>query len=216
MASCANEECTEPAKFKGLCRKHYNAALYQANKASRMVKQREYYAANRERILAKKADYYVDNKATIAPRAAAFREDNRERLREEARAYSAENREERRVRQAAYRAANPEAWREWSKRNPEKIRLAQLTRRTRMHEGSTAEVTPKDIQKLINRHDGCCVYCGIKPTNEPMQIDHVVPISKGGSNTIGNLLPACRSCNSSKRDKFLFQWLTIRRLALAA
>lgn len=47
--------------------------------------------------------------------------------------------------------------------------------------------------------DGRCVYCGIQ-TNpfSTFSIDHVVPVSKGGTDDLANLVPCCRSCNSRK------------------
>lgn len=48
-----------------------------------------------------------------------------------------------------------------------------------------------------------CVYCGSK---ENLQKEHVIPFSKGGEYTIRNIVPACKSCNCSKKDKDLKDW----------
>lgn len=48
-----------------------------------------------------------------------------------------------------------------------------------------------------------CVYCG-KPANA---IDHLIPKSKGGEDKNWNLVPCCKSCNSSKKDKNLADFL---------
>ena len=61
---------------------------------------------------------------------------------------------------------------------------------------------------LIIERDGIkCHYCRVKTTrschNAPTQaeIDHVIPISKGGGHTMANVVIACRKCNGAKHDK---------------
>ena len=48
---------------------------------------------------------------------------------------------------------------------------------------------------LCDKHDNCCARC-LKPS--PLTIDHIQPVSKGGTNAIENIQPLCRSCNSHK------------------
>ena len=47
-----------------------------------------------------------------------------------------------------------------------------------------------------------CAYCGAPADT----IDHVMPLVRGGTNYEGNLLPACRRCNSSKSGKTIIEW----------
>ena len=58
---------------------------------------------------------------------------------------------------------------------------------------------------LLEKWNRCCAYCGMG--NVPLEIDHAVPRSKGGSNRVSNLVLACRSCNQAKNncsaDEFL-------------
>ena len=49
---------------------------------------------------------------------------------------------------------------------------------------------------LLEKHGRQCAYCGVK--NVPLEIEHIVPRSKGGSNRVGNLTLACNSCNTAK------------------
>lgn len=48
-----------------------------------------------------------------------------------------------------------------------------------------------------------CAYCRVMPADT---VDHVVPLILGGTNFEGNLVPACRRCNSSKADRLLVEW----------
>lgn len=61
------------------------------------------------------------------------------------------------------------------------------------------------IRLRIFKRDGwACTYCGTSA--EPLECDHIVPISRGGSNDDSNLTTACRRCNRSKRAKLLSEW----------
>jgi 5-methylcytosine-specific restriction endonuclease McrA len=59
--------------------------------------------------------------------------------------------------------------------------------------------------QILERDGFTCRYCGRKPPEVVLQIDHVVPVSKGGFATTDNLVTACRECNNGKRDVLLAQ-----------
>lgn len=48
-----------------------------------------------------------------------------------------------------------------------------------------------------------CQYCGKTPPNVTLEVDHIHPKSKNGSDDINNLITACFDCNRGKRDNFL-------------
>jgi 5-methylcytosine-specific restriction endonuclease McrA len=50
---------------------------------------------------------------------------------------------------------------------------------------------------ILKMHDYCCVYCG----DEANTVDHLIPVSKGGTDDPLNLVAACSKCNSGLRDK---------------
>jgi len=60
-----------------------------------------------------------------------------------------------------------------------------------------------EIIAAMSQSDGKCVACG---ATEELQVDHIMPVSRGGTNDIENLQMLCRSCNASKRDKTMEEW----------
>jgi hypothetical protein len=58
---------------------------------------------------------------------------------------------------------------------------------------------------IFRRDNYTCQYCGAAGAR--LECDHVVPVSRGGSNDESNLVTACFTCNRSKRDKTLAEWV---------
>jgi 5-methylcytosine-specific restriction endonuclease McrA len=56
--------------------------------------------------------------------------------------------------------------------------------------------------RVFDLHGRTCRYCGRYADT----VDHVVPVSKGGTEDLSNLVPCCRACNYSKQDKSLEEW----------
>ena len=53
---------------------------------------------------------------------------------------------------------------------------------------------------------GICHYCnGTFPPDE-LTMDHLVPVARGGKSTPGNVVPACRDCNSRKKYLLPMEW----------
>jgi 5-methylcytosine-specific restriction endonuclease McrA len=68
----------------------------------------------------------------------------------------------------------------------------------------TRPVTAEDWLEILQQHKHRCHYCREPFTEEsPATIDHVIPLSKSGLHVKENLVPACRSCNSTKKDKII-------------
>jgi 5-methylcytosine-specific restriction endonuclease McrA len=59
-----------------------------------------------------------------------------------------------------------------------------------------------------------CAYCGADDV--PLQRDCVLPVSRGGRYTLANVVPACRSCNTSKCNAEVTTWLRHKHLDEAA
>lgn len=87
--------------------------------------------------------------------------------------------------------------REWQQKNPER-NAARALRYWARKQGSEGTFTFDEWRALCEKYDNRCLCCGKQVRLTP---DHVRPLSKGGTNTIENLQPLCKSCNCSKRDK---------------
>ncbi len=59
-------------------------------------------------------------------------------------------------------------------------------------------------QTVFERDGWACVYCGKR--SGTMTCDHIVPVSRGVSSTLDNLVTACLSCNMAKATKTLEEW----------
>ena len=103
--------------------------------------------------------------------------------------------------------ANPEMrrerYREWCRSNPEAKRAADHRYRARKLQAD-GHFTGAQFAELCEFFGGCCFYCDER---RPLTADHMMPLTRGGSNWIENIAPACRSCNSQKGDKTVDEYL---------
>ena len=70
-------------------------------------------------------------------------------------------------------------------------------------ECSSADTKAHSRFIILERDNFTCIYCGRSSFEDSaeLHIDHVVPHSKGGTNTASNLVTACKRCNLEKHDK---------------
>lgn len=75
-------------------------------------------------------------------------------------------------------------------------------------------VTWTQWRPILDFYGKRCAYCG---SPDDIEIDHVIPITRGGVHEPGNVVPACRSCNRDKGNQLLREWrpgLALERPAL--
>ncbi len=125
-------------------------------------------AENLEAVKKKDADYYRRNMEKVLAQTSAWAKANRERKRESNRAWLAAN--------PGYRAAQT--------RRYQGVKVAAGPAYTRV-----------DWQRYLDLFGERCLACG---SDAKITADHVIPLSKGGPNTIDNIQGLCQLCNSSK------------------
>jgi 5-methylcytosine-specific restriction enzyme A len=61
---------------------------------------------------------------------------------------------------------------------------------------------------------GVCYYCGQPTAPRDLTMDHIVPLARGGKSAKGNLVPACKTCNTQKKQLLPMEWEAhLRRLS---
>jgi 5-methylcytosine-specific restriction endonuclease McrA len=53
---------------------------------------------------------------------------------------------------------------------------------------------------------GICHYCGCSVSPKELSMDHIVPIARGGGSTKGNVVAACKACNTAKKNLLPMEW----------
>lgn len=123
--------------------------------------------------------------------------ENKDAYKERAKRWGAANAAQVRKFKENWRHNNPGYWNEWRADNPELARMH--SQRRRAHErAAVGNYTPAEWKALCAEYDYKCAKCG---QQVPLTVDHVIPLSKGGSNSIDNIQPLCQRCNSGKKDR---------------
>jgi 5-methylcytosine-specific restriction endonuclease McrA len=95
----------------------------------------------------------------------------------------------------------------WRKENPKRLQHYRSTRARRVRFAPGTHTFQQWVDRIEYYGWKCALQisdnCLVNLTPETVTRDHRIPLSKGGSNWAANLVPACKSCNSKKKDKLL-------------
>ena len=182
---------------------------------------RKYRADHLEEGRERSRKYAKQNASTILQRVLKWATENRNKTREYKRRWRINHPEEKRESDRNYRANNAaklneysrqyrvaypekgiEISRKWAKANPDKRRVNETNRRARKL-GNGGTFTMQEWQALKEFYNFICLRCGRKEPEILLTPDHVLPLVRGGSNSIDNIQPLCRSCNCSKHTKHI-------------
>lgn len=214
---CRCDECSAAKRAK-------SQAYYVANKVKIQERNRAWYAANKERAIATARAWQRANPEKVRGYIAKWSAANPEWERN----WAAANPDKVRAKQRKHyhegggaeyakqwRLANPEKMKaagdRWRLANPDKVRQRTSTQRAKRKSAETFVVTPRDWRRLCERYRQSCHYCGCADSS--LTLDHVIPLSRGGRHSIGNIVPACLSCNSSKNARLIVEWRAAKHAA---
>ena len=138
---------------------------------------------------------------------------NKQKCIDYARNYYYENKEIRDIQRRAWARANPERTREYNRNLYRKNPQATLERtRRRKVRILGNEIKPYTLQEVLEEYGSVCYLCeiqidltlprkiGVSGWEYGLHLDHVIPVSKNGGDTLENVAPTHAICNLNKRD----------------
>lgn len=144
---------------------------------------KKYRDSHREKIHLKSKLYYEENKSALQEKGKKYYEDNKEKLKSTRSTYYFSHKEK-------LNTIN-NSW--WDKNPGKRVEYFQAYRARKF---SSGRVSNKEIKMLLDFYENKCLCCGKE--NTKLAVDHIVPLKLGGVNSIENLQPLCKSCNSKK------------------
>jgi len=195
----------------------HKKAYREANAEAIKAHKHQYQVENADRIRERKHEKYLENCDAIREKARAYYLRNPEKAklarqayyeahREEALAYLREYRKQNKPHLAyldrRYRATHKEEKREYERQYYAKNRHVEKAKkhRRRAREKAGGRFSSREFRELCERNNHLCLCCGER---KPMTLDHIVPLSKGGKNTIDNIQPLCLGCNIKKATQII-------------
>jgi len=169
-------------KWSSLNKEHHNAFQREwARKNRNPEKRREYRLKNRTRLNEENREYRKRRKGKVFPSQTASRQ------------------RERRLADPDFNRKHWAKCKLWRSKNPEK-RRASIVRRRAKERNAGGSHTAQDIKWILRAQRGKCAYCREK-FGDKYHVDHIVALSKGGSNDRSNIQLTCKSCNLRKHAK---------------
>jgi 5-methylcytosine-specific restriction endonuclease McrA len=101
----------------------------------------------------------------------------------------------------------------WSVKHPDAVRRKRHNRRTRIT-GNGGTYTLKELNAQFEKQEGFCYYCGellYASFDKEVHVDHMIPLSRGGSNSIENIVLSCATCNLEKNTKTSDEYLKLKK-----
>ena len=166
-----------------------NRISHQRNLISRRGASRRWRESNPEHVEAYRRKYYKRNREAYHIRSAKYRAEKPQYFRDYKRNWYRENQERART-----------YLREWHRQDVNRARVYGARRRARLEEGRVT-FTVNELEQRMSMFGFRCYMC-----SGPFEtVDHVKPLAKGGPDCLANLRPACKTCNSRKRDNWPYK-----------
>ena len=139
---------------------------------------KKHYNVNSKQKLVYQSVYYRANSQYAIQYAKEWRKNNPEKTKQYHKEYSEKNKEKEKIR----------------------FREKESKRRALKKNNGVFYISKKELNSMLS---SACVICS---SIENITIDHIIPISRGGTHGIGNIQPMCLPCNTKKIDKTMSEF----------
>lgn len=192
----------------GLSDRYGNGKCKPCNRA----KVRAWSAENAERKKASTKVWQLANAKSKSEKERLRRLANKEKESANKKAWATKNAEKKRAYDLAWQKANPDRCKSnriaWESKNPEKVRSKDAMRRIRKCAKDSEKFDPFEV---FERDEWKCYLCGQQTLkskrgtthNLAPELDHIIPLSRGGPHTRANSACSCRGCNGKKGSKVI-------------
>lgn len=154
---------------------------------------RNYVATHREHHRAYNREFYREYPEVVKDRSRRYAQRHPERVAERHKRYH-----------LAHPTKRKEMWKRWAVQNHDRV-MAKNRRRRARERNAPGSHTAAEIA-VLRRTQPNCWWCGKPIRDGKYHIEHRVPLSRGGSDDISNLVISCPDCNQSKYNKLPSEW----------
>lgn len=206
LPSCTEQDCSSEATsiVSGVCKYHYHKAYREKNREKLRQQAQARKDADRESYLQRKRDDYFKHKESILEKQKLYREQNAELIKERKRTEYLKHSDTYKARAKSWRKNNPEA-------------VAELRTKDRAIRSARVQGVKYErvgVITVLKVYGTLCNICGEEidldaPRSAQagenwqrgLHLDHVIPLSRGGTHTLDNLRPAHALCNIRKNRR---------------
>ena len=166
--------------------KEYFKKYYKSHKEERQLYFKKHYQENKEQIKIKYRNYYYTRREKAIQNTLNWQKGNQNKVKV--------------YRQKANKKKwKIEKWKEWYRK---RLPIKNAIRRTRLS-NSFGQFTKQEWENLKRAYSYICPSCKKREPEIKLTIDHIIPLSKGGTNYISNIQPLCGKCNNHKYTKVM-------------
>jgi len=190
---CIHGHISEKMTSTATCKKCMEIYV-QKNKEKIKLKRHLKHKENRLEVNRKNLIYRINNREKINNRSKEYVRLNKEKIKESRRLYYIQNNERIRSRIKT-----------WVQNNRDKVRISSSRKKAKRRGCLVGTFYKKEIELMIVNQKYKCINCKTS-IKEKYHIDHIIPISLGGSNYISNIQILCPPCNLKKNAKDPIVW----------